>query len=253
MAVDVEVRPTKMARRKVSSKSGVMRAHAAPGHLEAAQAPIKRPLRIVMSSPKGGVGKTGTCRNLAVAAALEGFKVATVDFDPQKSLTKWWEDRPMDAPDLEHFATTIGNVDTILAEITDYDFVFYDTATAIEEHIDDMKKLLVAADMIIVPTQASKDDRNSTFPWMSALRKIQPKSHFLLNRVRPQTTIFTVARNLLVGTGHPLCPVEVPDYMDFQEAAELGVGILELRRAKGQEQIKGVWSYVRNTVGVVKT
>jgi hypothetical protein len=40
--------------------------------------------------------------------------------------------------------------------------------------------------------------------------------------------------------------------MDFQEAAELGIGVLELRRAKGQEQIKGVWSYVRNTVGVVK-
>jgi hypothetical protein len=59
MAVDLEERPAKMARKKVSSKSGGMPVQESLGHPEPAQVPVKRPLRIVMSSPKGGLARLG--------------------------------------------------------------------------------------------------------------------------------------------------------------------------------------------------
>jgi chromosome partitioning protein len=247
--VDVKDRPVKPRKRKASDTSGAT-LQEAPA-LSEAQQPLKRPLRVILSSPKGGSGKTGTCRNLAVAAALDGFKVATVDFDPQKTLTNWWQKRPAEAADIEHFAANITDVDAVLEAVTDFDVVFFDTAPSVEDHLDEMKKLLVPADLVIVPTKQSEDDLDSVVPWMKVLRRFQPKSFFLLNAVKPKTKIFQLARNRIVKTGHPMCPVEIPDYIDFEEAARIGISVLELRQAKGREQVEGVWNFVRANLGMV--
>jgi chromosome partitioning protein len=246
--IDVKERPTKRRKKATDTHSSlVQEGPASSGSVR----PAKRPFRVVMSSPKGGSGKTGTCRNLAVAAALDHFQVATVDFDPQKTLTRWWEKRPDIAANIDHFAAEIGKVDAVLSGVTSYDFLFYDTAPSVEEHLGDMKKLLVAADLVIVPTQESDDDLGSVMPWMTALRKFQPNAYYVFNKVKPRTNIFMDARNRLVGTGHPLCPVEIPDYTDFVAAGNMGVGILELRKANGHAPVRGVWNFVRATLGVV--
>jgi chromosome partitioning protein len=247
--VDVQDHPVKARKRKSSITAG-----ATPQEIsqvmETTQ-PLTRPLRVILSSPKGGSGKTGTCRNLAVAAVLDGFKVATVDFDPQKTLTNWWQKRPTQAADIEHFAANITDVDAVLNTVTDFDIVFFDTAPSVEDHLDEMKKLLVPADLVIVPTKQSEDDLDSVLPWMAVLRRFQPKSCFLLNAVKPKTKIFQLARNRIVKTGHPVCPVEIPDYVDFEEAARIGISVLELRQAKGREQVEGVWNFVRAHLGIV--
>lgn len=51
--------------------------------------PVKpaRPLRLTVSTHKGGVGKSTTALHLAHYAAREGFRVLVVDMDPQASLT----------------------------------------------------------------------------------------------------------------------------------------------------------------------
>src|SRR5687768_14881527 len=47
--------------------------------------PAKAAKRLLVTSPKGGVGKSTTSRNAAVAAAAEGgLKVALLDLDPQR-------------------------------------------------------------------------------------------------------------------------------------------------------------------------
>ena len=48
-----------------------------------------------------------------------------------------------------------------------------------------------------------------------------------------------------------MCPVEIPDYIDFEEAARIGISVLELRQAKGREQVEGVWNFVRANLGMV--
>lgn len=44
-------------------------------------------LRVAVSNFKGGVGKTVVAQHLAQAAALDGYRVLVVDFDPQATLT----------------------------------------------------------------------------------------------------------------------------------------------------------------------
>ncbi|WP_172330231.1 AAA family ATPase [Mangrovicoccus sp. HB161399] len=49
--------------------------------------PKGRALRIGVSNFKGGVGKTVVAQHLAHAAALDGYRVLVIDFDPQATLT----------------------------------------------------------------------------------------------------------------------------------------------------------------------
>lgn len=49
--------------------------------------PPGRATRVAVSNFKGGVGKTVVAQHLAHAAALDGYRVLCVDFDPQATLT----------------------------------------------------------------------------------------------------------------------------------------------------------------------
>ena len=49
--------------------------------------PRGRAMRVAVSNFKGGVGKTVVTQHLAHAAALDGYRVLCVDFDPQATLT----------------------------------------------------------------------------------------------------------------------------------------------------------------------
>ena len=49
--------------------------------------PKGRAVRVAVSNFKGGVGKTVVAQHLANAAALDGYRVLCVDFDPQATLT----------------------------------------------------------------------------------------------------------------------------------------------------------------------
>ena len=53
---------------------------------------------IVVTSQKGGSGKSTISRNLAVAAGRDGRTVLCLDLDPQQSLRRWWEARESDEP-----------------------------------------------------------------------------------------------------------------------------------------------------------
>ena len=49
--------------------------------------PAGRAMRVAVSNFKGGVGKTVVAQHLANAAALDGYRVLVIDFDPQATLT----------------------------------------------------------------------------------------------------------------------------------------------------------------------
>jgi cellulose biosynthesis protein BcsQ len=49
--------------------------------------PKGRAMRVAVSNFKGGVGKTVVAQHLAHAAALDGYRILVIDFDPQATLT----------------------------------------------------------------------------------------------------------------------------------------------------------------------
>jgi chromosome partitioning protein len=203
-----------------------------------------RPRRLLVSSPKGGSGKTHFSRNLAVAAALNAYSVATADFDRQRTLTKWWSRRPSDAPAIAHYAAEMSDAEEFLHDVNDHDLLIIDTPPGVEEHPTEIKALLLAADVIIIPTQVYVDDLESVSEWMRLVQSMGRRGIFLLNRVNRRARSLLNARRRLIAVG-PLCPLEVPQYESFAEAAAAGVGILEIRGAQGADDIMAVWQHIR--------
>lgn len=212
---------------------------------------VKTIRRLLISGPKGGIGKTTLSRNLAVAAALDGLSVATLDLDMQRGLTKWYSKRPDDMAPISHFEAGMveGDIRDALAGIADFDLLIIDTPPSIEDHPEAFRLLAGAAHLILIPTGQSDDDLDSVRPWMRFVRKTQVDAAFVLNRVKPRARSFTEAKAILVRDGR-VCPIEIPDYEDIQFTSSRGIGLLELKGGKGSEYIAGVWSFVRAEMGV---
>src|SRR4051812_10906435 len=66
---------------------------------------------LVISTAKGGSGKTTAARNLAVAAAHEGLRVLVVDTDAQQALTRWAARRPEQAPHVACEAIALAEIE----------------------------------------------------------------------------------------------------------------------------------------------
>jgi chromosome partitioning protein len=200
---------------------------------------------LLISSPKGGSGKTTLARNLAVAAALDGLKVATVDLDRQQSLSRWWSNRPEGFAPIQHFVAQISDTSEVLHEIAGFDLLIVDTPPAVEEHPTQIQVLIEAANLVLVPSQPSDDDTDSVVPWMEFVARSNKPAAFILNRIRRNTHSLRAAKLKLLKAGR-LCPMEIPHTEDMNRSRSLGVGILEIRNGQGAEEIGGVWSFVRS-------
>jgi chromosome partitioning protein len=208
--------------------------------------------RLLVSGPKGGIGKTTLARNMAVAAALDGLSVAMLDLDMQRSLTKWYSKRPDEMAPIAHFEAGMDRVTKdALAGIADFDLLVIDTPPSIEDHPEAFRLLADAANLILIPTGQSDDDLDSVRPWMRFVRKTKTSGEaaFVLNRVKPRARSFTEAKSMLVRDGR-VCPIELPDYEDVAFTSSKGIGLLELRGAKGTEYVAGIWSFVRTELGL---
>ncbi len=211
----------------------------------------KKIYRLLVSGPKGGIGKTTLSRNIAVAAALDGLSVATLDLDMQRSLTKWFSKRPDDMAPITHYEAGMvqDDIRAALDGIDDVDLLVIDTPPSIEDHPEAFRLLAAAADLILVPTGQSDDDLDSVRPWMRFVRKTSNQAAFVLNRVKPRARSFVEAKAILVSEGR-VCPIEVPDYEDIAFTSSQGIGLLELKGGKGTEYLSGVWAFVRAEMGM---
>ncbi len=212
------------------------------------------PKWLVITSAKGGSGKTTTARNLAVFAVHAGLAVATIDCDMQASLTAWFERRPDEAPSLNHYRVPMGEVMEAIAEIgarRDLDLVVVDTPPGVEAHPQAMRELVRRSDFILVPSGQGGPDVASVVEWMRFVRREGRKAAFLLNRTKRNAGSFERAKLRLIEEGH-LCPFDVRDLEDIQTTHEIGLGVLEMRGASGIEDLRGVWTYIRNELELRK-
>ena len=200
--------------------------------------------RIVCASPKGGSGKTTLARNLAATAAVAGLKVATADLDPQRTLTRWWKRRGRKERLITHYELTYEDADALAEDgsIDPCDVVFVDTPPSIEANPTPIRRLLDAADFVVVPVRPSLDDAESAVPFMGLLRRRKRHAAFVLNAVKPRVNILAV-KSYLLKAGD-LCPVEVGDRTDYMRGAEHGVGVADLGDHPGAREMAGVWAFL---------
>jgi chromosome partitioning protein len=224
-----------------------------PKKAEEAIAQAKRAKLLLLSSAKGGSTKTTTARNLAVAAAHVGLRVATIDLDLQATLTNWWQKRPDDAPKIDHYQMPIEEAEAALADAmkgSSLDLFIVDTPPGVENHPSAMRALIRLADFVLMPTTQGGPDLDSVIEWWSQTVKREGRpSAFLLSRTKRSAKSYQEARQRLIKHG-PLCPFDCRDLEEVQRTHYNGLGILEVRGAAGQDDIQGVWAYVAREIGL---
>jgi chromosome partitioning protein len=206
--------------------------------------------RVLLSSPKGGCGKTELTKNLAIAAAISGLNVAVADFDRQRTLTKWWKRRPDSvAASIEVYEGSMAMAGEVY-DVDGHDLLIIDTPPGVEDHPEQIKALIVAADYVLVPSQPSIADTESVGEWMAFIRSCGRPGAFILNRINKSArSSLEIAKRDLNKSGL-LCPIEVPQYTDFDKAARLGVSVLEVRGMSGADDIQSVWDFLRRQLGI---
>ncbi len=213
-------------------------------------------LRIILvSSPKGGSGKSVLSRHLLVAAAQEGLPVIGLDFDRQQTLAKWAarRQRTREAfPDFAEVAVQPASLQDwrgALRQAAGHRLAVLDTPPSVEDHLPAIDALGEAAHLILVPAICTQDDIDSVAPWLRALAGKGRRASVVLNRANRRTTSYARMRGLLVKAG-PVCPTELPQLEDVHVPAAKGLTLLDYSKSRGIAPFEEVWAYVKREAGL---
>jgi chromosome partitioning protein len=210
---------------------------------------------LVVASGKGGSGKTTVSRNLAVEAAVSGLNVLLLDLDRQQTLSQWFRRRPPEAKSVSLVTFPIHEFGANLRSVEDgaieqkIDLVIVDTPPGVEEQAEAMRLLIRKAAFVLVPSGQGTPDLASVVDWMRFLKAENIPAAFLLNRVKRSAKSYHAAKLALNRAG-VLCPIEIRDLEDIQMTYDHGLGVAEVRGAAGTDDIKGVWEFVSQQIGI---
>lgn len=176
-------------------------------------------LTIALMNTKGGVGKTTASIFLAASLHAVGHTVEVWDADPQGSATEWmndaaeaWQGRHGEPLPIPYEAV---NRASLARRPCTAEILIIDTAPG-----DPAIQSAVAAraDLVIVPTEASRLDMSRVWATVDALGQDVP-AVVLLNRSDPRTRLHAEAIQALADEGVPRFETTIPRREAFKHAA----------------------------------
>jgi len=196
---------------------------------------------ILISSQKGGSGKTTLVRNLSVAATGDGRSVLCLDLDPQGSLRGWWESRDADTPAmLDRDPVPEALRATLEAAKAQFDLCIIDTPPAAPGWLS---KALSVADLVLIPVKPSPDDLRAVGATLAAVNAANVPFAFALSQT-PRARITEEATRVLAQHGR-VAPVNIAQRVVYAETGATGQGVSETTDDKAAAEIAAVWSYVK--------
>ena len=181
---------------------------------------------ITIAQQKGGAGKTMLAANLAVALA-GSRRVAVLDTDPQRSLTRWAALRK------EHaglaplgFAEVSGwRLQGVLDQMRrEYDVLVVDSPP----HLDsDARRAVRSADLILVPVQPSAPDLWAAEGTMVLAAAEKRRAMLVINRAPTTPTLRVIAIAAVRQAGHTILPAVLGNRSVFAQAFAQGLGVIE--------------------------
>lgn len=214
-----------------------------------------RCLILLISSPKGGSGKSVLSRHILVSAAQAGIKAIGLDFDRQQTLSKWSARRVRTREAFPDFAETTVEAVSLsdwrgaLRRTDGYRLAVLDTPPSVEDHLLAIDGLGEAADLILVPAVCTQDDVESVAPWVKALAAKGFTASVVLNRANRRTTSYARMRGVLVRAGS-VCPTELPQLEDIHVPSSKGLTLLDYSKSRGIEPFEEIWAYIRREIGL---
>ncbi len=181
---------------------------------------------VVVTSLKGGSGKSTITVNLAVEA--EGT-IALIDTDhPQGSASHWFNARKAETPVFVDSLTPTG-----------IDYLFVDTAPQRPD-----PETIEVADLVIIPVKPSPNDLRVVGDTLAVVERLRKPFCFVINMAKPRTRIAMDSLQALAQYGK-VAPVMLGDRVDFAESMIDGLAVGEWSpRSKSAEEITQLWSYV---------
>jgi chromosome partitioning protein len=206
---------------------------------------------IVLASRKGGAGKTTLTCHLAVEAERAGYgPVAIIDTDEMAGLSKWWDRRKADTPVLARPEPTLAAALDVMRS-AGARLVFVDTPPAATSGI---AAALAAADMVLVPVQATPDDIDAIPTTIAMVERAGKPMAFAINRVKPRVKLTSDAAITLSQWG-TVAPREawIWDRTDYAGAKLLGLTAPEMEAdGRAAAEVAALWNYLVTRMGVAR-
>jgi chromosome partitioning protein len=210
---------------------------------------------LIIASQKGGVAKTTTATEIAVAASKAGLAVAVIDTDPQATCCFWAEARlaggeaPIAVSSL--FPALLDSRLRALAAtgcelaIIDTPAVSRDTASIAIQH----------ADLVLIPSKPSAFDLKSMLETIEQARRLEKPYAILLTLCPPlHGPELTATLERMAELHHEICPVLMHQYVAYPRAQKHGLSVQELEPAgKAAEEMRQLYAYTRQRLGLGQT
>lgn len=211
---------------------------------------------ITIGNCKGGVGKSTTACNLAVAAALDGQRVIIIDADPQKSSLDW---RNIRADNNLDNITAVGLTTPTLhkdakAFNSSHDLIIIDCGG---RDSATFRSAIMAADLFIMPVLPSVFDIYGTQETLGLLRECRAlkeiEARLFLNQVQQNTLMARDAVQALAEIADEsecsILAARLHHRTAYKNAIATGHGVLESEpKGKAAQEIEALYNEISTII-----
>jgi chromosome partitioning protein len=195
-------------------------------------------------SQKGGTGKSHTVRSLAIAALIDGRKVAIIDADPQGTVVAWGKRRQNNAPTIVSLGSqTVASQVKLLAG-KGADLIIIDTPPHAQPIINMAAE---AATACLIVTGAFLEELETVATVATIAKALKKPSAIILNRVG-RSHALTLARTALGTFGLPVCPTAMAQLITHAYASAEGETANEREPSgKAAQEVTTVYQWLKKT------
>lgn len=201
---------------------------------------------VVITSQKGGSGKTTLTAHLAVAVELAGQGPAVIiDTDPQQTLATWWETREAEIP--QFAVVRLHDLPDKLVTLREMGFTycFIDTPPALTQQ---NRQVITLADLVLIPTRPSPNDLWSLGATLDLVKQSGAPFVFVLTQAKGNARITVQALAALSEHGQVFDAI-VHDRVDYAASMTDGRTALEIRpRGPAASEAATLWKLTHQSL-----
>jgi chromosome partitioning protein len=203
-------------------------------------------------SYKGGVGKSTLAQNLAIALALDNYKVCVIDADEAAATTRWFAIRQ--EANKEPFVNVVqmteakAIIPSVKALYKDYDAIIIDGPPSLFPIVS---KIMLLSHIIIIPVvPKGGSDYWVTEDFLARYNEVQEQkeektpAYFLLNMYKESFNLHKAVVTGLTTLGEQygvkFLNSKLHERVAYGESNVSGISVMEYSDAKAQKEIKNL-------------